>query len=174
MEDLKQERYQSDTEEVIATVATAVNSIKNQAVSMSNKYRKKWRGRDKHSRYSLRSTPTRGEESFAENSCHSASIPSGAKSEANAGLMEVDKDRHPLTIKTSKSSENLESASSSTSSLPNLETRPPTTEAAMEAEESTRPSTTDAAVQLLTDPNTVEVLKNLLKQSEKLTAHASE
>ena len=46
-------------EETVATIATAVNSLKSQTVSMANKYRRKWRGRDKSSGYSLRGTPQR-------------------------------------------------------------------------------------------------------------------
>ena len=48
-----------DAEDSIAAVATAVNSLKTKAIVMANKYRKKWRGRDTSSGYSLRSTPTR-------------------------------------------------------------------------------------------------------------------
>ena len=47
----------SDCEDTITAVATAINLLKNQVSTMANRNRRMWRGKDRSSGYSLRSTP---------------------------------------------------------------------------------------------------------------------
>ena len=60
MELLSEDACDSTIEEAITVMAAEVGSLKGQLQSMSNKYRKLWRGRDTGGcGYNLRSTPTR-------------------------------------------------------------------------------------------------------------------
>ena len=56
----QEESTRRDCEETVTAVATAVSLLKNKTVSMANENRRKWRGKDKSSGYSLRSTPSKG------------------------------------------------------------------------------------------------------------------
>ena len=60
MELLSEDTSNSTVEEAMTLMASGVSALKGQLQSMSNKYRKLWRGRDTGGcGYNLRSTPTR-------------------------------------------------------------------------------------------------------------------
>lgn len=143
----------SDCEEIVATVATAINSLKSQTISLSNKNRKKWRGRDASSGYSLRATPTSGgvqprELAQTDNVLSRVAVPENG----DTSVREMSQSQPPQPPAPTSTTASTESVQSST--------------------DSTVAGSSDA-VQLLTDPTTLEVLRKLLSLSEELATAQS-
>ena len=126
-------------------VATAVNALKAQTTSLSNKHRKKWRGKDQNSHYSLRSTPTSGP-------------PSEAVTQSKPKNVETTQQ-----ITTLQQPEVQDTTEAPVSML-----------VAMDTLRLLRDPQTLMVLTKLTDPQTLEVLTKLLKHSENLATQAVE